>query len=304
MSNEEELREFPEDTKVITNDGQEHSVQQPPPIQEPQTLKVGIVGDNALARATDIAFDNKGVERLHIKDDNLDELIAWKPTLTFVCGDIPLMKNDTLNDAQLIDTVNRLVRQCDSGICIRSTLNIETLERLILSLTFDAFNAKIAYMPEFGNPEDIGSVLQSDFQCVGGEDKAVGALLDILKHTSHFSSRQIVTGSVFEVAYTKLAVAGFKAVKQTFFNQLFDTILDVKNANPTIVRRMIEKSPEMTDTTCMIPTYIRCQTDEDLSYKQQRANSGEFENSCVRMLVGMTDKLSILDECVNYKNLR
>lgn len=292
--------DFDEETPVVDAEGEQ--VQPAPP--EQQVFKVGVVGSNKLAEATYIAFDTLGIERMMVTGDgDVDDLIAWKPTLTFVCTDIPLRKNDTLDDTEILGIVTRLIHQAQSGICVRSTLNIETIQRMIMAVQPEAFEAKVAYMPDFSDGDDIGEMLVCDYQAIGANEKVVEPLMNILKHTSHFSAQQIATGTVFEIAFAKLAVSGFKAVKQTYFNQLHDTILDVKNANPTIVRRLIENHPTMTDKTVMVPTYIRGKT-EGVSHKQARAFGGEFLNDEVRQLVGMTDKIPLLDECINYKNLK
>lgn len=294
----------------VDQEGWEHEVTDPAEIREAQQkagnrLRVGIVGDNLLAYAADVAFNTKSTERKIVTSAaDVDELIAWRPTLAIICSEIPLLKNDTLDDADFLNTVNKLVKQLDCGICIRSTLNIETIERLIMSLGFEVFNAKVIYMPEVSDSQNLGDILAADFAMVGGGEKALPAFMDLVKHTTHLSAQTVVTGTVFEVAYAKLGLAGFKAVKQTFFNQMYDTILDVKNANPAIVRRLMEKAPELTDRSTMIPTFIRARVDETVSYKQARAYAGEFLNHDVRMLVGMTDKMPLLDECINFKNLK
>ena len=209
-----------------------------------------------------------------------------------------------MDDAELINAVVKLIREIDCAICIRTTLNIETIERMILTIGPKAFDAKVIYMPEVDDPNNLGQVLSADYALVGGGEKSVAAFTNIIRDTSHFSAVELMVGTVFEVAYAKLGISGFKAVKQTYFNQLYDTILDVKNANPISVRRMMERSKELVDRTTMIPTFIRAQVDEDVTYKQARAYGGEYLNSDVRVLVGMTDKLPLLDECVNFKNLK
>lgn len=268
-------------------------------------LRVGIVGDNLLGRSTEVAFNTKSTERMLVAGPmDVDELIAWRPGLAVICFDIPLLENDTLDDADFLNVVSKLVKQADSGICIRSTLNIETIERLMMALGPEVFNAKVTYMPEMSDLQSLNEILCAEYTMVGGSEKALGAFMRLIKHTTHFSSQTAVTGSIFEVAYAKLALAGFKAVKQSFFNQMYDTILDCKNANPAIVRRMVEKAPELTDRSVMVPTFIRAQSSDEVSYKQARSYAGEYLNHDVRMLVGMTDKLPILDGCVNYKNLK
>ena len=146
--------------------------------------------------------------------------------------------------------------------------------------------------------------MTNDYSMFGGTTKALDALLDIIKHCTALSTKTIKTGSVFEVAYAKLAISGYKAVKQAFFNQMHATILDVEGANPSIVRRMIEGHPFMDDRSVMIPTFIKAQADSELSLKQAKSFGGEYLNRDARMLVGMTDKLPILDEAINFKNLK
>lgn len=291
---EENLNEFEEE--VV-------SPEQPKkPVNE--KLRVGIIGDNLLSRATDVAFNTKSTERNRVASFNdVDELISWRPTLAVICADIPVLKNDTLDDTEFLNAVNKLVKQVNAGLCIRCTLNIETIERMIIALGQDVFNAKVIYMPEMSDSQELGSILSADFAIIGGGDKAIPAFMKLIRHATHFSAAETQVGTVFEVAYAKLGISGFKAVKQTFFNQLYDTIMDVKNANPAIVRRMMEKSPILNDKTVMIPTFIRARVDDEVSYKQARAYSGEYLNSDVRMLAGMSDKLPLLDQCVNLNNL-
>lgn len=305
MSEKEKVIEL-EKAKVIQPDDADSEKQSAaPPPGAVAKFRVGIVGDNALGRAADVAFNTKTTERKMVSGfQDVDELIAWKPQIAIICADVPLLKNDTLDDAELLDTVNKLIRQIECAVCIRSTMNIETIERMILSMGPQAFDAKVIYMPEVADPNNLGSVLSADYALIGGAEKTIPAFLKIVRDTSQLSAQEVVVGTVFEVAYAKLGIAGFKAVKQTYFNQLYDTILDVKNANPINVRRMMEKSSELTDRTTMVPTFIRAQAEEGVTYKQARAYSGEYLNDDVRLLIGMTDKLPVLDECVNFKNLK
>ena len=301
----EDVIEVPSNVKVLDNaKSDETSAPKAGGPKAAKKLRVGIIGNNKLARVTDAAFNTKTTERKMIEDiEGLEELVKWKPAIAVVCMDIPLRKNDTLDDGNFLNIVNTLVKRADCGICIRSTLNIETIQRLVMTLTQEVFDTKITYMPEMSDCESIGDMFSPKFTMIGGSEKAVSAFTNIIKHTTHFSTQELAIGTVFEVAFAKLGISGFNAVKQTFFNQFYDTILDVKSANPMIVRRMIEKSPDITDNSTLVPTFIRVGADADLTYKQARSYGGEYLNRDVRMLVGMTDKIPLVDECVNYKNL-
>jgi len=271
---------------------------------EQQKIRIGVVGDNAVAQAMQLAFDVKSVETMHVSGlEGIDDLVDWKPGITFLCTPVPLLKNDSVDDAELINMTNKLIRGCGSGVCIKTSINIETIERLIKALSYEIMVKKVTYNPVMGDDTDIGNILSPEVEYFGGDPAVIPEHMKIIQHTSVFSAQQVITGSIFEVAYAKLAVAGFKAVKQTYFNQLHDAIMDTGGANPSIVRRMIEKAPELIDRSVMIPTFIRGRTDAGISYKQARSFGGEFEND-VRMFASTTDKLPLLDECINYKNLK
>lgn len=299
MNKENEITE----AEIISNEN--NSSDEEKVVKKSKIIRIGIVGDNAISRASYAAFDALGVERKVATGlSEVDDLIKWRPAITYICNDIPLMKNDTLDDADFINIINKLVRQSGSGICIRSTINIETVERLIAAISYEALKAKVVYNPVMSDEQDVGKILMPDIEYFGGEEKALTAHFGILKNVSNFSAMRVETGTIFEVVFAKLAISGFKAVKQTFFNQLHDAILDIKGANPAIVRRLIQKCPELIDTSVMIPTFIRARTDDEISYKQARSFGGEYLNNDVKMFVSMTDKFPILDECVNIKNLK
>ena len=291
----------------VDEEGWEHP-QSPPTGQEEsmlQTLRVGVIGKNTLADATAVAFNTKAAEFIRCESfADVDALIDAKPTIVFVCEEIPLLKNDTFDDADFLNAINKLFKQTECAICIRSTLNIETTNRLIATLGYDVFQAKLCYFPELSDCTSMADILVSDYHMIGGEEKPRQSLLQLLQHASHFSASAVTTGSIWEVIYAKLGLAGFKAVKQTFFNQLYDTILDVKNANPTIVRRMMEQAPDIADKSVMVPTFVRAKTDDSVSYKEARGYAGEFLNHDVRALAGLSDKLPLIDECINFKNLK
>jgi hypothetical protein len=266
-----------------------------------EKLRIGVIGDNYLADAMRVAFDPKLADVSTTLND-VDDLIEWKPAIVFICNDIPLLKNDTLDDTAIVNVIAKIAKQTGAGLCIKTTINIETIDRILGAVGPEYFQNKIVYAPETG--ETALDVLSNDFAMYGGHEKALDALLDVIKHCTVLSSTEIKTGSIFEIVYTKLAISGFKAIKQTFFNQMHATIIDCEGANPSIVRRIIESHPVMTDRSVMIPSFIKAQIDGELSMKQAKSFGGEFLNRDARMLVGMTDKIPLLDEAINFRNLK
>lgn len=273
--------------------------EQPAPKEK---MRIAITGDTYLSVAMDAAFDPKTAEIARFKPEDTVQLNEFRPSVVFICDDIELLKNDSLDDAGIIAAVQNVAQNTSAGVCIKTTLNTETMDRIAAVVGYDWLNAKVVYSPEFS--EDPIEILTADINYVGGKEKAVDAFLDIIKHCTHTSAQEIVKGTLHEVIYAKLAVAGFKAVKQTFFNQMNQVIVDLTGANPSIVRRMIERSPELTDRRSMIPTYVKAKTKEGVSLKKVRSYMGEYANKDVKMLVGQTDRLTILEEAVNLRNLK
>jgi hypothetical protein len=73
--------------------------------------------------------------------------------------------------------------------------------------------------------------------------------------------------------------------------------------SPSVIRKSAETLKDSVIDT--IPTFIRAQSENgDITYKKARTYQGEYDNYDVGVFVGMTDKLPLLDECVNYRNIK
>ena len=268
----------------------------------PTLRKLGIIGDNYLADSIRAGLDSKTSEHKQVIYKDIESLFEWQPQVIFICLDVPFLKNGSSDDAEFVDTILRISKTTKSGICIKTSINIDTLNKLISAVGKEFMDNKVVYSPELY--EDTESVLNSDFVFLGGSPNATAALRDVLYMHSFFQMKEVVMDTIHNVVFAKLGLSGYRAVKQTFFNQLHQTIVDVGGSNPTTVRRLMLKHPIMMDASVTLPTFVKAQSDASASYKQTISYSGEYANSDVRLLSGMTDKLSVLDECINLRNLK
>jgi hypothetical protein len=247
----------------------------------PSTLKVCVVGESLLAEATMRAFcAPKGVETLRSIDGNIDEIIEMAPALTVWCDPLDIKKNDTLDDGELITGLQKLFRQTETGFLIRSTLNVETSERLIMALTKNVFDQKVAYMPTVTDSETVEGNVTQDVQIVGGEPKVVDSVMGILRNLSYFNARKVITGTFFETVYAKLAISGYRLVTQTYFDQLQHAVMDLQNANPIVVKRMVQGSGVLENPPIMLPSSL---------------NTVQYDG---RIFAGATDTLKLIDTCL------
>lgn len=284
------------DVGQITN--VEHiPAEQPQQPQQVSKMRVGIVGDNHLADATRASFDTKLVD---VVQGDFEEILT-ATNVIFVCVDLPFLKNNTIDDTELLEMFSRIQKESTAGVCLKTTITQETLSRIIGATDGAWFLGKVVYSPEIA--ETALEVLQGDSMFVGGAPNTIEAHMKIIENNTISGMKKVLTGTHHEIVYAKLAITGFKAIKQTFFNQMYQTIIDCEGANPAKVRRLIENSDVMTDSSLSIPTFIKAHLDPECSSKEARSFGGEFANTDVRMLVGMTDRLTVLDECFNIRNI-
>ena len=252
-------------------------VEETPAPQGP--IQIAVIGDenNPLAMATYRAFEvPKGVEVLLFEADRLDDAVEAKPNVTFWCEPLGVKKNDSLDDAEFLAAVQKLVRGAGSGICIRSSINMETHDRLLMALQKEVFDAKVIYMPSMTDSESINDILNSPV-VVGGNQESLKQHFGVLDTSSWFGLSDVVTGTMQEVIFTKLINSGYELVRQKFFDEAFDAVMDIKGANPMRVARMVRK----TMGEFPVPSHVNCNVLYD-----------------GRIFAGATDKLTLIESCL------
>jgi len=269
-----------------------------------EKMKISVVGNNSLSRAMAAIWDSKITDVNTAENgDDIDRIIAGKPSLIVVCCDVPYHKNGNPDDAEIISIITKVSKETEdgAGIMLKSTINMETIERIYGAVGADWFVNKFLYAPVIG--DDPMDAIHGDVAFFGGHPKAIEQAKKVLETHTHFSAKKIIEGSVFEVLFAKLGLVGYSAVREAYWNQYHQTIIDVGGANPQVVRKMMESHPIVSDTRTMVPSYVKAMTEEGMTLKKARSYSGEYQNKDVQALVSMTDRLTLLDEAYNKKNL-
>jgi hypothetical protein len=240
----------------------------------PKNMQVAVIGDNALARATWSAFVvPRGIDAYIYPADRIDDCLESKPNVVFWCDPIGVKKNDTMDDGEFMASIQKLVRAVGAGVCVRSTITIETYERLLMALTPDIFNKKIVYMPDLTDSSEERTILNSCVTLVGADSGTLTQHLDLLRNMSWFNTSEIRSGTVPEVIYAKLATTGMRLVKQKFYDELFNAVMDLKNANPMVVSQLIGNT--------VVPSHV---------------SEGDLFDG--RIFAGATESLTLIDACL------
>lgn len=242
----------------------------------PKNMQVAVIGadDNPLARATYSAFVvPRGVDVNLYSADRIDDCLESKPNIVLWCDPIGVKKNDTMDDSEFLAAIQKLVRAVGAGVCVRSTITIETFERLLMALTPDIFNKKIVYMPDLTDSSEERTILNSCVTLVGGDGETLAQHLDVLRNMSWFNTSEIRSGTIPEVIYAKLATTGMRLVKQKFYDELFNAVMDLKNANPMVVSQLIGNT--------VVPSHV--------------SEGDQFDG---RIFAGATESLTLIDACL------
>jgi len=268
-------------------------------------LKLAVLGDRDKTVGIRTLFEQPEVEVRNF--ERVDDLVVWDPNLSFICCETKLLSNDTLEDSEVIDAVSKILLQTKGGICLKSNISPETVQRIYSSCRPDDIEKRFVYNPAIGDIYAVEDTLYPELVILGGSKEAADALISIYSNMSNmvFREKSVVYCSAFDASFFKLAVSGYKAVVQTFFNQLHDVAGEYDGVNMNQIRSMFLDARVMENSRLLsVPTFVRCKESENLSYKRARAYKGEYLNEDVRLFAGMSDKLPLIDECVNYKNLK
>lgn len=270
-----------------------------PPMDQPQdsTLRIGLVGSGTLAESVrlSLAYPAPPAKVEFYQFDDIDDAVANDQVhLFFVTTEVEIMKDDIVDDAVLVDQVNKLSKT-KASVCVKSTINLETLNRLLQVIPAD----RLVYSPELVTDMDMKDIIRSDTNIIGGTPTSTGSYNRLMQGQQIFDRKNVVL-SFKEAVVLKLAVSAKKAVVQTFHNQLHAYAQDA-DINYNIISKTLANVVDHAEDS--IPTHLRAIA-EGASVKRAKSFSGEYANRDIRVFASETDKLPLLDECINYKNLK
>ena len=258
-------------------------------------LKIGVLGTNSIAKSIPIMFSSNPKNIKVTSYDNVDTAAEGAQRIYYICLDAVFDKED-FDDSNIIDACLKLTKNSKATIVLKTTVPYNTIERILIGVN----ELRFIYSPEEASDDDLREIMRSTYNFVGGATPATEAYTKLLSGASLFE-RTTVVSSALETSLVKTGIVGLKAITQTFYNQLHDCVIEL-GGNYTFVKKIVTDIKTKSDLT--IPTFMRAQNQDGISYKKSRSFSGEFLNTDAKILSSMTDKMPLLDECINYKNLK
>ncbi len=186
-------------------------------------LKLGIVGAGFVGGSV-IAGFNKNVEQFvvdtKLNSNTIDDLIAFEPSITFVC--VPTAQQYTHDDCD-VSIVRQVLsdlydRQYKGVVVIKSTITPKHLTQMKKD-----FGIKIVYNPEFLTEANAhADFINPNMQVLGGKWKDCDAVEKA--YNRHSSVKVVPTYKVdlITASLIKYTINSWLATKVTFFNEIHE----------------------------------------------------------------------------------
>ncbi len=275
------------------SDGAVRNIDGAQPTDNYNMLRLGIVGHGFVGSAVEYAFTHREIEMFLVDPKygtTIDDLIDWKPNLTFVCAPTPMGDDGNVDASIVEDVVLKLLEHTDGGVNIKSTIPPDVANRIWNSI-FDDDLKRITHNPEFLTESNANEkFVDAPYHIIGGHPDACRGMASIYDLYSTCSANEYVFMGASEAAFVKYSVNAFLATKVTFFNQLYDTI-DKSGCNwPTIVNA-IAKDSRIGHSHTRVP-----------GYDGKRGFGGACFPKDLKAFTMFDPDLTLIEKCVSINN--
>lgn len=185
------------------------------------TFSVGIIGTGITVETLRYAFTNNKVDVMVVDDMkyHLEDLIEWKPNITFICTPVIMNDDGLIEASELESTVFQLLGKTNCGVVIKTPLTPDLIERLC------KMNEKIVYSPDIAFETDtMQERINPQMVILGGVYSSTQAVQEIFYRFSTFMPQSIAHVSAVEASIIHMCRASYLEMKSVFFNQLFDVV--------------------------------------------------------------------------------
>ena len=220
-------------------------------------MKIAVIGHGFVGKAVSFAFTIPSntvqiidpIYNSHISDLDTDTDFA------FVCVPTP-MGPDGAIDADIVRTCVKEVgeRAPDSAIILKSTVTPEIVNDLASE---EYAGSRLIYNPEFLTEKSAQEqFINPPFHILGGRDLTWIEAVEYLYHYASLCKQApVYRMKPAEASFVKYGINTFLATKVTYFNQLFDAMLNTDHVRPNVVINAIGLDPRIGSSHTTVPGY-------------------------------------------------
>ena len=216
-------------------------------------MRIAIIGHGFVGKAVDYGFSNPAVEKKILDPkyghDGIDQqqLVDWKPHLTFVCVPTPMAEDGDI-DTTILDSVMENLKELTGMIVIKSTITPSTIDK------YNQVN--VLYNPEFLTEKSAcEQFVNPEFHIIGGLQAQAEKLEYYYENFSLCSPCPVYKMNKAEASFVKYAINSFLSTKVTFFNQLYDACNDYGNVNFNKIIKAVGADDRVSISHTKVPGY-------------------------------------------------
>lgn len=215
-----------------------------------QKIKIGIIGHGFVGQAVDYGFTHRDVEK-YIIDPKYGTSIDNLPSdcdVAFVCVPTPMGEDGSIDASILRTVITELHNRFFCLIVIKSTITPDVINSFAYT--------GIVYNPEFlAENSAMSDFVNPQFHVFGGDIGDTQHLEKIYKTYSLCNPCHTFHVSHIDASFIKYGINTFLATKVTFFNQLFDVINKVDQANFAAVISAIGSDTRIGSSHTKVPGF-------------------------------------------------
>ena len=220
-------------------------------------MKIAVIGHGFVGKAVSFAFTTPKNEvqiidpiyKSHISD--LDD----ETQFAFICVPTPMGPEGAI-DADIVKTCVEEVaeRAPKCAIVLKSTVT----PNIVNDLASDEYaGTRLIYNPEFLTEKSAQEqFINPPFHILGGRDpKWIEAVEHLYYYGSLCKPAPVYRMTPADASFVKYGINTFLATKVTYFNQLFDAMLQTDHVRPNVVINAIGLDPRIGSSHTTVPGY-------------------------------------------------
>lgn len=245
-------------------------------------MKMLIVGHGFVGQAVDYGFTHPNIEKTIVDpkyDRDIDSVDVLGFDSVFVCVPTPMGAGGNI-DASIVNDIISKVTRCPL-VVVKSTVTPDIVQD---------WPDNVVYNPEFLTERSaLADFINPEFHIMGG--KYTYDLEEYYHKYSMCKPCPVFHMSLVEASYTKYAINTFLASKVTFFNQLYDSVVNA-GGNFNIVANAVGQDSRVGHSHTRVPGFDGRQGFGGACFPKDTAAFVNYDNT-----------LTLLQKVVNINNM-
>jgi UDPglucose 6-dehydrogenase len=219
-------------------------------------MKIAVIGHGFVGKAVSYAFTIPSntvqvidpIYNSHISELDEDTHFA------FVCVPTPMGPNGAIDSDIVMTCVNEVVERAPHAIIVlKSTVTPEIINDLSSD---EVAGARLVYNPEFLTERSAQEqFINPPFHILGGRAESAHKVEKLYTYHSLCKPAPVHFMNSAEASFVKYGINTFLATKVTYFNQLFDAMLQTDHVRPNVVINAIGLDSRIGHSHTTVPGY-------------------------------------------------